>query len=129
MKRPEEALQIAVVQWLRVALPPGWRVHHSPNGGKRGKVEAARFKRMGTSAGFSDLIITGPDRTLIALELKAPGKGRKSGAAKGAETDAQSAWLDHFLACGWHADCLDNLPDIAALLSAAGVPLKARVSP
>lgn len=32
-------------------------IHHSPNGGKRSISEAARFKAMGTKAGFPDLFL------------------------------------------------------------------------
>lgn len=119
MKRPEEALQIAVVAWLRVALPAGWRVHHSPNGGKRGKVEAARFKQMGTSAGFPDLVLFGPERQLVAIELKA---------GKGKETAGQIGWLDHFYESGWKSDTCRTLREVEAFLSMAGVPLRARVT-
>lgn len=39
-----------------------WRLllHHSPNGGKRSAIEAARFKAMGTRKGFPDLILALP---------------------------------------------------------------------
>lgn len=119
MKRPEEALQIAVVAWLRVALPPDWRVHHSPNGGKRGKVEAARFKRMGTSAGFPDLILFGPSRNVVAIELKAP---------KGQTTPVQVGWLDHFAECGFDAFTCRDLPSVERALISVGIPLRAKVT-
>lgn len=32
-------------------------IHHSPNGGKRGKREAHEFKKAGTKAGFPDLVL------------------------------------------------------------------------
>ncbi|WP_151765736.1 VRR-NUC domain-containing protein [Acinetobacter colistiniresistens] len=32
-------------------------LHHSPNGGYRGKQEAVRFKKMGTKKGFPDLFL------------------------------------------------------------------------
>ena len=55
MKRPEEALQRRVVQFLRLAKPDCvW--FHVPNGGRRSATEAAIFKAMGVRAGVSDLI-------------------------------------------------------------------------
>lgn len=119
MKRPEEALQIAVVAWLRVALPTEYRFHHSPNGGKRNIVEAARFKAMGTSAGFPDLIIIGRPMC-FAIELKA-GKGRM--------TPQQDAWQAHFYTAGWHVDTCRSLREVEAFLAYHGVPLRAWVTP
>jgi len=56
-RRDEETpIQIAIVDFLRLALPEAI-VAHVPNGGKRGKAEAGRFKRMGVVAGFADIIV------------------------------------------------------------------------
>lgn len=118
-RRTEEAdLHRDVVRFLRAALPEGWRFFHTPNGGKRVTREAAQFVAMGVSPGVPDLILAGPDRTLVAIELKA---------AKGRETPAQIGWLDHLLACGWRADTCRSLREVEAFLSMAGVPLRARV--
>lgn len=45
-----------------IETPEEWRLllHHSPNGGKRSAIEAARFKAMGTRKGFPDLILALP---------------------------------------------------------------------
>jgi hypothetical protein len=47
-------------------------LHHSPNGGRRNAREAARFKAMGTRAGFPDLILllARPPYNYLAVELK-----------------------------------------------------------
>lgn len=50
----EQKDQFKVHAWL--VQKSIWH-HHSPNGGYRNAVEAAKFKRMGTSPGFPDLII------------------------------------------------------------------------
>lgn len=119
-RRTEEAdLHRDVVRFLRAALPPDWRFFHPPNGGKRDPREAARFVAMGVSPGVPDLIVLGPDRAVVAVELKA---------AKGRETPAQIGWLDHFVACGWRADACRSVAEVEALLSMAGVPLKARIA-
>lgn len=57
----EDQIQIAVMHWAKLQT---WKkgkisdyLHHSPNGGKRGKIEASRFKAMGVKAGFPDLFL------------------------------------------------------------------------
>jgi hypothetical protein len=57
-------------------------LHHSPNGGKRNAIEAAKFKAMGVRSGFPDLILCvarGGYHGLF-VELKT---------AKGRQTDSQ----------------------------------------
>ena len=58
MKRGEDTEQMQVISWAQ------WNVNkwpelkwlfHIPNGGKRNKAEAARFKMAGVKAGVSDL--------------------------------------------------------------------------
>jgi hypothetical protein len=72
----EATIQRAIVQHLKVRAVPGLVYFHVPNGGSRGKIEAARFKAMGVRAGVSDLILI-HDRKIFALELKKKG-GRAS---------------------------------------------------
>ena len=74
----EDNLQINCVAWFRMQYPK-YIIHHSPNGGKRQiKVnkygqrycpEGTRFKKMGTIAGFPDLLIITPFK-IIFIELK-----------------------------------------------------------
>lgn len=54
-------------------------MHSSPNGGKRNAAEAAKFKEMGTRAGFPDLIFLKPSKSFnfLAIELKTA-NGRQS---------------------------------------------------
>ena len=62
---PEEDLQKACCQWYDIqwgarrlnGVQIRQLLHHSPNGGKRSTREAARFKAMGTRAGFPDFCI------------------------------------------------------------------------
>lgn len=78
---PEEAIQKAIVDYLRKTLPHGWIVFHARNGGKS-KGENGRAKAMGTIAGWPDLSILGrfyeseADSVgapfLCFLEVKAP---------------------------------------------------------
>ncbi len=89
MNHPEEQTQIALFQWAKLEEPrfPELRLlFHIPNGGKRTKVEAARFKAAGTKAGVPDLFLPVPRAEYHGLfvELKA-GKNRP--------TEAQREWL------------------------------------
>lgn len=81
----EEDLQIACRKWFDLQWGEktvngekiGPLLHHSPNGGKRTVREAARFKAMGTRAGFPDLWLGVPvgDCPYLCLELKTLKKG------------------------------------------------------
>ncbi len=81
----EEDLQLACRRWYDYQWG-GRRIngekidrllHHSPNGGKRTKKEAARFKAMGTRAGFPDFWLGIPVNgcPYLCIELKTLKKG------------------------------------------------------
>lgn len=56
----EDEEQIAVMSWAALMegrYPELRLLHHIPNGGKRGKHEAAIFKAMGVKAGIPDLFL------------------------------------------------------------------------
>lgn len=56
----EDEEQIAVMSWAALMegrYPELRLLHHIPNGGKRGKREAAIFKAMGVKAGVPDLFL------------------------------------------------------------------------
>jgi hypothetical protein len=74
----ETRLQKNVIQWWDLAargygLDPRL-LSHCPNGGKRGKIEAAIFKAIGVRAGFEDLFLAVPahGKHGLFLEMKAP---------------------------------------------------------
>ena len=98
-KRPryiEDKIQEACVMWFGYAFPKLTPLlHHSPNGGYRNAREGAKFKKMGTRAGFPDLLLLLPshDRKHHALgvELKTP-TGRLS--------DNQKAWAKVAMSAG-----------------------------
>lgn len=83
----EADLQKQVVDWLKIALPPGCVFHHSPNEGKRHVAFKKKLKTMGTQSGWPDLEIFIPGdqavhsiSTSVFIELKRPGgKPRMSG--------------------------------------------------
>jgi len=80
MHHPEDDLQRAVAEYLDLQ---GWLWWHTPNGGRRDKREAARFRRLGVRPGVPDVLIferwqDGEEQGFgVAIELKA-GKGRLS---------------------------------------------------
>lgn len=83
-KHEEDKLQMSCIKWFDYQYPKlRMRLHHSPNGGRRDKVEASKFKAMGVRAGFPDLILLHPNQfyPFMGIELKTD-KGRQSEAQK-----------------------------------------------
>lgn len=79
MRYNEEKLQAACVRWFDLQFPTqAFLLHHSPNGGARTPYEGAAFKRMGTRAGFPDLILLVPRGgcPFLCIEMKSD-KGRQ----------------------------------------------------
>lgn len=84
----EDNIQIACVRWFGLQFPDlALLLHHSPNGGKRNAREAARFKTMGTRAGFPDLILLYPSSGFhgLLVEMKTEDKNSR-------QTDNQKAY-------------------------------------
>lgn len=93
MNRHEEREQIAVFEWAiaqEKAMPELSLLHHIPNGGKRGKVEAARLKAAGVKAGMPDICLPVPRNGYGALyiELKKP-ESKSMGIRKGTVSQKQ----------------------------------------
>ena len=51
MSRLQDAIQCAVFDHIRVRVSRDLVAWHTPNGGKRNRIEAARFKGLGVRAG------------------------------------------------------------------------------
>ena len=68
--RPEQAIQKAVLQHLKLRGARNLFAFHCPNGGARTAIEGAIFKSLGVVAGVPDLLIISDGKT-FALELKA----------------------------------------------------------
>lgn len=87
-KHIEDDLQIACVKWFSLQYPKLAKLlHHSPNGGRRNAREAARFKAMGTRAGFPDLFLMYPANGWhgLFIEMKSP---------KGTQQLTQKEWQE-----------------------------------
>lgn len=80
MRHLEDKLQKAILTYFDYKYPQyKLLLHHSPNGGKRNAIEAAKFKQMGVRAGFPDLILLIPNKfyPFCGIELKTK-TGRQS---------------------------------------------------
>lgn len=105
MRHIEEQHQIAYVRWFGLQYPElSPLLHHSPNGGKRNAREAARFKAMGTRAGFPDLFLAVPSNGShgLFIELKSD---------KGRLTDNQQAYLTILQRQGYAVAVVRTLED------------------
>lgn len=126
---PETVEQCKVVAVLDRA---GLAYHHSPNGGhRRGRV-AAELKRMGTSAGFPDLMIVTPapvNGAATVVEMKAPGERFKKKPepdppwVKPCFSKGQQAWLERLAGFGWNARVAYTHAEALELLDALGYPV------
>ena len=77
-QRPEQLIQRALIEHLRLRSVPGLVYLHPANGGARSAVEGAIFKSLGVVPGAPDLLLW-KDGKSFAIELKAEG-GRTSDA-------------------------------------------------
>ncbi len=82
----EQAMIFEWCAWNMGRYPELELLYHIPNGGKRSKPEAARFKREGVKAGVPDLCLPVARRGFhgLYIELKAEG---------GVVSDAQEKWI------------------------------------
>ena len=97
----EEDEQIALFQWAAdesAAIPELKLMYHIPNGGKRNKAIAAKFKRMGVKAGVPDIFLAAPKGGYhgLYIELK-----RTKG---GSTSDNQDDWIDALREQGYRVD-------------------------
>lgn len=118
MSRPEDVLQRAVLDYIRVVLPHAV-VFHVPNGGYRNAIEGARLKRLGVMAGVADLVLLAGQGRVFFLELKAP---------KGRTTEAQEAFGEaaRALGCGWAL--IRSIDDLALAFKAWGIKTRENVT-
>jgi len=119
MKNKERDLQIAAVDFLRLALPPDCFFFHVPNGGPRPIVAAVLLKKMGTRAGVPDLIFLGAGIRPFCIELKAKG---------GHISPAQAETIAALAQAGARTFICRSLEEVAAAVESSGVKLRARLS-
>ena len=97
----EEAEQIALMRWAAYQeglYPALKKLYHIPNGGKRGKAEAGRFKAMGVKRGVPDLFLAEPRDGYhgLYIEMKR---------VKGGELSReQKDWIEALRASGYRVE-------------------------
>jgi hypothetical protein len=107
----EQAVQRAVCQHLRRRSVSGLVWWHTPNGGRRSRVEAAIFAGLGVKPGVADLILLHGGRP-FALELKTE---------RGRPTAAQMQFLSEFRAAGGEASIANGLDQALRVLETWGL--------
>ncbi len=124
MKRPEQALQIQVANYLRVALRPPtfWTAIDHASGVKNGRLAGALRKARGVKPGLPDILIMHPaigSPVVVGIELKAKkGTWGKEQHAVGRQFEGCKAWYE----------LARSIDDVEAILRGAGIPLHAKLS-
>lgn len=111
MRHIEESIQMQCVQWMQWQYPDiAMLLHHSPNGGKRNAREGARFKAMGTRAGFPDLAlyIANSHYHALFIELKTD---------KGRQTDTQKQWQERLTSQGYQYSVCRNFEQFVNIIT------------
>ena len=109
--RPEQIIQRAVFDHLRLRAAPGVFAFHVPNGGYRKPIEAAIMKGLGVKAGVPDVVAIREGRC-YALELKAEG---------GRATPKQLELIAAMQAAGAYCAIAEGLDRALATLEAWGI--------
>lgn len=122
-RSPEEALHIAVAQFLRVALPPEVLFFHVPNGGLRSKATAGKLKAMGARPGVPDFYLhwrDGGTAYTAWIELKS---------ATGTLSYGQREFCGEVLMIGDFWATCRSLEEVVAALRAWRLRLRATLMP
>jgi len=127
MRRPEQALHLAVAAYLRVALrPPTYWTTIDHGAGKMTKAAAGLRKQRGVQAGIADLLVVHPmgltysDGALVVwIELKA---------GRGDQSIPQVAFEKQMWACGCQYYVARSVDEVEAVLRQMGIPLHATVT-
>ena len=111
---PEEAEQVALVQWLELHKV---KYAHVPNEGKHKVQYRVKQKRLGVKAGVPDLLIFDPppacpDNVGVAIELK-----RRKG---GRVTPEQTDWLNDLKDRGWAVAVCQGATEAIEFLESLG---------
>lgn len=119
-KARELSPHLAIHDWLAYNLPLGWIVHHSPNQGHgRSAKQGAILKRMGTLAGWPDLIILGPTNGpwphIWFVEVKAK---------SGSHSTAQDALHEVLKRLGYPVGTARTIDDMRQLARRWGLPTR-----
>lgn len=111
----EEEEQIQLMRWAHIMRrnhPELMMLHHIPNGGSRGKVEAARFKAAGVKSGVPDLCLPVPRGKYHGLYIEM--KRRKGGRV----SEDQKAWIHALRKNGYRAEVCRGCTEAAQVIEA-----------
>lgn len=119
MRGPEDAIQVAIVDYLRAVLPHGWIVKATANK-PRSVAMGALEKRMGTVAGWPDLEVVGRggamDRPMVCyFEVKAP---------KGHLSPVQREIHDKLMDAGFPVAVVRSIDDVRRHARLWGLPIR-----
>ena len=109
----EDEEQILVMNWAELAKgkwPELELLFHIPNGGKRGKREAARFRDMGVKAGVPDLCLPVPRGNYAGLYIEM--KRRKGGVV----SPEQKKWIASLRGRGYVAEVARGGAEAVAII-------------
>ena len=113
----EHRIQVAVANFLDVALPESVVWFAVPNGGDRHPKVGAKLKAEGVKAGVADLLLFWEGQSL-AIEMKTP---------TGRQTATQKDFARRWQATGRSYVVCRSVDDVQRVLGSHGFPLKARV--
>ena len=123
----EAKLQVAFINWMRVALPHVlvWHVYNETGRDSHGAqddqwaaIEGKRKKDRGVLAGVHDNHLAWPGRNFATIELKSPNK------KYAAYSDSQARFAKRLDACGFPHFCCQTGQQIEAAIRSLGlVPL------
>ncbi len=123
--KAEEALHVAVANFLRLAIRPPWMWTTFPAGGG-GKVRGARLKAAGLRAGMPDILVIGPQAFAVPYEpwsVTVPlVVGIELKAAKGRLSPAQTDTLKALDACGIPTTECRSVEEVEKALEESYVP-------
>lgn len=109
----EDEEQIQVVKWAEMQMgrwPDLKWLYHIPNGGKRRRTEAARFKAMGVKAGVPDLFLPVPKGGYHGLYIEM--KRREGGKL----SEDQREWFDGLSGNGYCVHRCDGWQEAVRVL-------------
>lgn len=111
---PEADIQRQIVKDLTPLLRPPFILHHSANeSGKASRTAQAILKGMGVHAGFSDLLLLGPERRVLFLEVKT---------RTGHQTPSQAEFEADVVSFGWAYEIVRSSADAIEAVVAHGFP-------
>lgn len=122
-KHIESKLQQHCVRWFRYIYPELSPLLFSvPNGGLRGKTEAAIMKGEGLTEGVSDLLLLVPNRRYhaLAIEMKKETftyEGLKEKRHRSYQRPAQKAWQKAVEAQGYRYQIIYNFDEFEKLIT------------